>query len=83
MPDQPKQPVIVDLLAQRLKRDRVVKLIEALGDVTFDKPGRPGPRDRHIAQRGVTAAAGSVTVGVLGELRLVIRLKQQTHDFVE
>ena len=38
--DQPKQPVIVDLLAERLEHDRVVELVEAAGDVALDKPGR-------------------------------------------
>ena len=61
----------------------MVKLVEAPGDVTLDKPGCPGPGDRHLAQGGVAAPAGPVTVGVLGELRLVVRLQQQAHDFAE
>ena len=81
--DQPKQPGIVDVLCQRRERDLVVKLIEAAGDVALDKPSCPAPRDGHLAKRGVAAAAGPVTVGVLGELRLVVRLKQQTDDFAE
>jgi hypothetical protein len=81
--DQPKQPVIVDLLAQRLDHDRVVELVEAVGDVALDKPARPGPGSRHLAQRGVAAPAGSITVRAVGELRLVIRLQQQAHDFAQ
>jgi hypothetical protein len=81
--DQPQQPVIVDLLTQRFEHDLMVKPVKALGDVALDKPGRPGPRDRHVAQRGVAAPAGTVAVGVLGELRLVVRLQQQTQDFAE
>ncbi len=81
--NQPQKPVIVDLLAQRLERDRVVKLVEAPGDVTFDKPGCRRPADRHVAQCGVTAAAGAVTMRVVGELRLVVRLQQQAYDFAQ
>ena len=33
--------------------------------------------------RGVTATAGPVTVGVIRELRLVVRLQQQAHDFAD
>ena len=81
--DQPKQPVIVDLLPQRREHDRVVKLVEAAGDVALDKPGRPGPSDRHVAQGGVAATTGPVAVGMIGELRLVVRLQEKTHDFAE
>ena len=81
--DQPKQPVIVDLLAQCLEHDLMVKPVKALGDVALDKPGRSRPRACHLAQCGVAAATGTVTVGVLGELRLVVRLQQQAHDFAE
>jgi len=81
--DQPKQPVIVDLLAQRRKRDLMVKPVEALGDVALDKPARPGPGLRHLAQCGVATPAGPVTVGMLGELRLVVRLQQQAQHFAE
>ena len=81
--DQPKQPVIVDLLAQRREHDLMVKLVEAAGDVALDKPGRSRPGVRHLAQRGVAPPAGPETVGAVGELRLVVRLQQQTHDFAD
>ncbi len=48
------------------------RLVEAPGNVTFDKPGCSRPSDRHIAQCGVTAAAGSVTMRVVGELRVAV-----------
>src|SRR6516162_10399616 len=35
--NQPQKPVIVDLLTERLEHDLMVKLVEAPGDVTFDK----------------------------------------------
>ena len=73
----------MDLLSQRVQHDLMVKLVKAPGDVTFDKPGRPGPRVRHLAQGGVAATTGPVTVGMIGELRLVVRLQQQAHDFAD
>ena len=81
--DQPKQPGIVDPLAQRLEHDLVVKLIEAPGDVAFDKPGRSRPGARHLTQGGVAAPAGPVTVRAVRELRLVVRLQQQADHFAE
>ena len=81
--NQPQKPVIVDLLTERLEHDLMVKLVEAPGDVTFDKPGCRRPADRHVAQCGVTAAIGAITMRVVGELRLVVRLQQQTHDFAQ
>jgi site-specific DNA recombinase len=81
--DQPKQPVVVDLLTQRLEHDLMVKPVEALGDIALDKPARPGPGSRHLAQGGVATPAGPVTVGAIGELRLVIRLQQQADHFAE
>ncbi len=81
--DQSKQPVIVDLLPERRQHDRVVELVEAAGDVAFDKPGRPGPSDGHVAQGGVTATTRTIAVGMIGELRLVVRLQKKTHDFAD
>ncbi len=81
--DQPKQPVIVDLLTQRLKHDLMVKLIKTPGNVALDKPGRPRPVERHLTQGGVTTTGGTVTMGVIGKLRLIVRLQQQTHDFAD
>ena len=75
--------MIVDLLAQRLEHDPRIESVEALRDVALDKPAGPGPGSRHLAQGGVAAPAGPVTVGAVGELRLVVRLQQQTHDFAE
>ena len=61
----------------------MIKLVKAPGDVTFDKPGCSRPVDRYLAQGGVAATVGTVTMGVVGELRLVIRLKQQAYDLTE
>ena len=81
--DQPEQPVVVDLLAQRLEHDPVIESVKALGDIALDKPAGPGPGSRHLAQGAVTTPAGPVTVGMIGELRLVIRLQQQADHFAE
>src|SRR6185312_6173796 len=56
---------------------------EAVGDVSLDEPGCPGPGVSHLAQRGVTAPAGTETMRTAGELRLVVRLKQQAHHLAD
>jgi hypothetical protein len=61
----------------------MVKPVETLGDVALDKPAGPGPGIRHLAQRGVAAPAGPVTMRTVRELRLVIRLQQQADHFAE
>lgn len=81
--DQPNEPVILDLLSERLEHDLMIKLVKAAGDVTFDKPGRSRPIGHHLAQRGVATSVGTVTMGVIGELRLIIRLQEDTHHFAE
>ena len=73
----------MDLLRQDLEHDLVVKRPEAIGDVSLDEPGRPGPGVGHLPQRGVAAPAGPETVGAVGELRLVVRLQQQAHHFAD
>jgi site-specific DNA recombinase len=45
---QPQEPAIVDLLRQRVEHDLVVKRPEAVGDVPFDEPARPGPGVGHF-----------------------------------
>ena len=61
----------------------MIKTPEAVGDVTLDEPGRPGPVMRHLPQRGVAAPAGPETMRPVGELRLIIRLKQQAHHLAD
>ena len=61
----------------------MVERVETLGDVALNEPGRPFPGDRHLAKCGVAAPAGTETVGAVGESGLVIRLKEQTHDFAD
>jgi hypothetical protein len=75
--------VIADLLTERLDHDLMVKPVEALGDVTFDKPGRTRPMVRYLAKRGVAPAGGPEAVRAVREPRLVVRLQQQAHYFAE
>jgi hypothetical protein len=60
--DEPQEPVIVNVPRQRREHDLVIKRPEAVGDITFDEPGCPGPGFRHIIQSGVAAPAGAETV---------------------
>ena len=57
----------------------VIEAAEAVGDVSLDEPGRPGPGIGHLPQRGMAAPAGAEPVRPVGEHRLVVRLKQQAH----
>jgi hypothetical protein len=76
---QPEEPVIMDLLRENPDHNIVVKTPETIGDVTLDEPGCPGPGLGHIPQGGVASPAGTETIGAAGELRLVVRLKQQAN----
>ena len=75
--DQPEEPVIVDVFRQRREKDLVVQRPEAVGNVSLDEPGCPGPGVRHFAERSVAAPAGAETVGKVGEPRLIVRLQQE------
>jgi hypothetical protein len=59
---QPQEPVVVDVLGQDRQHHIVVEAAEAVGDVTLDEPGRPGPVVGHLGQRRVAAPAGTETV---------------------
>ena len=47
--DQAEEPVVVDLLRQRRDHDLMVQRSEAVGYVSLDEPGRPGPGNSHFA----------------------------------
>jgi hypothetical protein len=49
MPDQPQEPVVVDFLRQDRDHYLVVQGPEAIGDVSLDEPGCPGPDVFHFA----------------------------------
>src|SRR6266852_2282161 len=61
----------------------MVETAEAVGDVTFDEPRCSAPPRVDRLQGGVTATAGPEPVGVVGELRLVVRLQQQAQYFLQ
>src|SRR5438874_768023 len=83
LPDEPEKPVIVDLLCQDRDHYLMVQRSEAVGDISLDKPGRPGPDVFRLAQCGVASEAGAETVGAAGELRLAIRLQQEPYHFAD
>src|SRR3974377_2307770 len=64
----------------------MVKTAEAVGNVSLDKPGCPGPFSCHLAQGGVAAATGTETVRAARKPRLVISLQQEAdylaHEFI-
>ena len=56
---------------------------EAVGNITLDKPGRPGPGPGYFRQCGMAAAAGTETMRTAGKTRLVVRLQQDAHYFAD
>src|SRR5882724_7543987 len=62
LPQQPQEPVVVDLLTEYPDHDLMVECSETIGDVTLDKPGCPPPRFHHRTECGVTTPAGPETV---------------------
>jgi len=61
----------------------MIKAPETVGNITLDKPGCPGPGLSHVPQCGMASPTGTETVRIIGELRLVIRLKQQADHLAE
>lgn len=80
---QPQEPVVVDLLRQDLNHDIVIQRPEAVGDVSLDEPGRPGPSVGDLPQRGVTASPWPEPVGPIGERRFVVCLQQQADHLTD
>ncbi len=66
---------IEEVLKRFPQQDLVVKAAEAVGDVPFDEPGRPGPGVVHLPQSGMAAPAGTKPMRAVGERRLVICLQ--------
>jgi hypothetical protein len=77
--DQPEKPLIVDRLRQDLQQDLVIQRPETVGDVSLDKPRGPDPGIADFPQRGMASAAFPEPVGLVRELRLIIRLQEQAH----
>ena len=49
IPQQPQEPVIVNLLAQYPEKYPVIKRSETVGNISLDEPGRPGPGFCHMS----------------------------------
>ena len=73
---QPQEAVIGDLLLEDRQQHRMVDVVETSLDVPFDEPPHPAPGALDRGQRRVTTAFRSESVGVVGELRLVVSLQQ-------
>lgn len=65
VPQQPQEPVVVDLLRQYREHDRMVETPETVGEVTLNEPARPTPAVRHLPQRGMAAPVGAKPVRAL------------------
>jgi hypothetical protein len=81
--DQPQEAVVSNVLGEEGTQHCVIQPIETLGDVSLDEPCCPSPRFGYFRQSSVTALARPEAVGVLGELRLVIRFQQGTDHFLQ
>jgi hypothetical protein len=57
----------------------MVQAPEAIGNVSLDKPGCPGPGAGYLRQCGMAAAAGTETMRTARKPGLVIRLQQDAH----
>src|SRR5487761_1747097 len=68
---KPEEPVIVNVLRESPDHKIMIKTPETVGDITFDKPGCPGPGLSHVPQCGMASPARTETVRIIGELRLV------------
>ncbi len=74
---QPEEAVVMDILRQYPEKDLVIQAAEAVRDVSFNKPGGPGPGVVYLPQRGVTPPEFPEAVRTVRELRLVNRFEQQ------
>jgi hypothetical protein len=57
----------------------MIKRLETPGDVALDEPVCPVPDIHNLLQSGVAAPSGTETMGVLGELDVVVRVQQHAH----
>ncbi len=71
----------MNVLRQDRQKDLMVQAAEAVGDITLNEPGCPGPGCGYFRQCGMTAAAGTETVRAAGEPRLIIRLQENAYYF--
>ncbi len=71
----------MDLFTQYPQQDLMIKRVETPGDITLDEPIRSLPDIGDLLQRGVTATPGTKSMAVVGELNVVVRVKQHAHHF--
>lgn len=72
VPDESKQPLIVDLFAKNSKQDIVVHRVEELGDVAFNKPASASPVIVDFTQGGMASSSWSKPMRMTTHVRLVI-----------
>src|SRR6266480_798489 len=80
---QPEKPLIVDFLCQDPGHYLVIQRPEAIGDITLDEPCGPFPGFADLPQRGMAPAAFPEPMGLVRELRLIIRLQEQAHHLAD
>lgn len=81
--NQPQEAVVVDLLGQERHQERMIDVVVGTLDVTLNEPGGPVPSPVDRVEGGVTPPTRSEAVGVVAELRLVIRFQQGAYDFLQ
>src|SRR5207253_4651194 len=54
---KPEEPVIVDALRESSDHDIMIETPKAIGDISLDEPGCPGPGFSHVPQCGMTSPA--------------------------
>ena len=80
---KPEETVVADFLRQYPEKDLVIQAAEAVGDISFDKPGGPGPGVVYLPQCGVTSPEFPEPVRGVRELRLIKRFQQQADHFAD
>ena len=81
--DQPEKPLIVDFLRQDPGHYLVAQRPEAIGDIALDEPCGPFPGFADLPQCGMASAAFAEPMGLVRELRLVIRLQDQAYHLAD
>src|SRR5262245_7191502 len=61
----------------------MIQIVEAAANVSFDEPDGSPPVVVDLSQRGVAPAARSESMRAVAELRLVVRLQQLPHNFLQ
>lgn len=81
--DQPKEPFIVDLIAQQLQEDGVIDGVEVLSNISFNEPPCSRPCMLYLLQCSVAAMVGAKAVGMVAKLRLEVGFEDRADDFLQ